>query len=253
MIWSNESIKCVYSRLAPIGELRPHPKNPNQHSETQIAMLADLIMTVGWRFPIVVSKRSDYIIAGHARLAAAQRLNLEVVPVDYQDFASEQEEMIQLLADNKIPELAVRDTDLEREVMARLLADNTSTVMLGYLPKELDALMKVKEKQEGLEHQTIPAMELMPHEHYDYIVLMFRHDYDWTHALQSLGITDVDFSVVKQKKKIGLGRIIDGTRILSRLLPSQGNLDPRALEHDHDTQDRPVGDAGVHGPGAASV
>jgi hypothetical protein len=253
MIWSNESIKCVYSRLAPIGELRPHPKNPNQHSETQIAMLADLIMTVGWRFPIVVSKRCNYIIAGHARLQAAQRLNLEQVPVDYQDFQDEAQEMIQLLADNKIPELASRDADIEREVMAKLLADNASTVMMGYLPKELDALMKVKEKQEDLEHQTIPAMELMPHEHYDYIVLMFKHDYDWTHALQLLGIEDVNYSVVKTKKKIGLGRIIDGTRVLSRLLPPQGNLDPRALDHDHDAQAGAVGDDRVHGPGAAVV
>ncbi len=250
---SSQTVRCVYSRLVPIGELKPHPQNPNRHSETQISMLADLIRSVGWRFPIVVSNRSGFIIAGHGRLLAAQRLGLELVPVDFQDFATEAEEMIQLLADNKIPELARRDPDVERELMARLLAENTNTAMLGYLPKEVNALMREAAAAGELASQTIPAMELQPHEHYDYIVLMFRHDYDWVHALQALGIQDVDFSALKDKKKIGMGRVIDGTRVLSRLLPAQGHSQPRPVADDQHPPDHSASDAGVHGRGEAAL
>jgi hypothetical protein len=216
-------------------------------------MLADLVRSVGWRFPIVVSKRSGFIIAGHARLLAAQRLGLEVVPVDFQEFATESEEMIQLLADNKIPELAKRDPDTERVLMERLLAENTSTAMMGYLPKEVNALMRDPALADELANQPIPAMELQPHEHYDYIMLMFRHDYDWMHALQALGIMDVDFSVLKDKKKIGLGRVVDGTRVLSRLLAPQSDSQSGSMADDQHAPDHPAGDAGVHGSGEAAV
>ncbi|MCL5282842.1 MAG: ParB/Srx family N-terminal domain-containing protein [Planctomycetes bacterium] len=250
---SSPTVRCVYSRLVPTGELTPHPQNPNRHSETQVSMLADLIRSVGWRFPIVVSKRSGFIIAGHARLLAAQRLGLETVPVDFQEFATESEEMIQLLADNKIPELAHRDPETERALMERLLAENTSTAMMGYLPKEVYALMREAAVLGELAHQVIPAMELQPHEHYDYIVLVFRSDYDWMNALQALGIRDVNFSVLKDKKKIGIGRVIDGTRVLSRLLPAQGDSQPRPVGNDQHAPDHPAADAGVHGPGTAVV
>lgn len=239
--------------MAPVGEMKPHPENPNRHTETQISMLADLIRTIGWRFPIVVSNRSGFIIAGHGRLMAAQRLGLEKVPVDYQDFASETEEKMQLLADNKIPELSHRDKDVEKELMARLQAENANTTMLGYLPKEVKALMNHGQEQAELAQQTIPDMELLPHEHYDYIVLMFRTDYDWMHALQALGVKDVNYSVLRDKKKIGLGRVVDGTRFLSRLLPAKSDLEPRPGADDDDAPDRPVGDAGVHGSGEAAV
>jgi hypothetical protein len=207
--------------MVPIGDLKPHPQNPNTHSETQIATLADLITSIGWRFPIVVSNRSGYIIAGHARLAAAFRLGLEKVPVDYQDFATEADEITQLLADNKIPEFARRDPLIEKGLLQSLLDANASTILAGYSPTEVDDLLNKGAKGDdssALGEHEIPAMELQPHEHYDYLVLIFKHDYDWLNALQALDVQDVDWSSVPGKKKIGLGRVLDGTRVLQKLL-----------------------------------
>jgi hypothetical protein len=249
-------VECVHDDMVPIGDLKPHPQNPNTHSETQIATLADLITSIGWRFPIVVSKRSGYIIAGHARLAAGLRLGWEMVPVDYQDFASETDEITQLLADNKIPELASRDPLVERGLLHQLLDANASTVLAGYMPAEVEKLLKAAEKKnEGAvlgEHE-IPAMELQPHEHYDYLVLLFRHDYDWIHALQALGVQDVNYSSIPGKKKIGLGRVMDGTRVLSQLLHAQGDSEPGPVGDDHVAPTAADGDAGGDGPGAAPV
>ena len=249
-------VECAYTDLVPPESLKPHPENPNVHGETQIATLADLIASIGWRFPIVVSKRSGFIVAGHCRLLAAQRLGLETVPVDWQDFASETDERIQLLADNKIPELAMRDPLLERAALSKLLDANASTILAGYSPQEVEDLLKQADEQDETavlgEHE-IPAMELHPHEHYDYIVLMFRNAYDWVHALQALGVTDVNYSQIVKRKRIGLGRVMDGARVLSQLLDAQGDPESGPVGDDHEPPADSGGDAGGDRRGKASV
>ena len=249
-------VECAYDEMVPIGDVKPHPENPNTHSETQIATLADLIQSIGWRFPIVVSKLSGFIIAGHARLAAAERLGLEKVPVDYQDFASKEDEITQLLADNKIPEFARRDPHMERDLLKQLLDANASTILAGYSPTEVEDLLK-KAAAEGetapLGEHEIPAMELQPHEHYDYIVLIFKHDYDWLNALQALGVKDVDWSSVPGKKKIGLGRVLDGTSVLSQLRHAEGDSEPGPVGDHDDAQAGAHGNAGSDGPGTPPV
>jgi DNA modification methylase len=81
--------------------------------------LAKIIRHQGWRSPIVVSKRSGFVVAGHGRLQAAQLLQVEKVPVDYQDFANEAEEYAHLVADNRIAELA----EIDEKELAGLLKE----------------------------------------------------------------------------------------------------------------------------------
>ena len=102
-------VQCAHQELRPIGELKAHPKNPNQHPERQVELLAKIIEATGWRSPIVVSKRSGYITKGHGRLLAAVRAGFSEVPVDLQDYESEEEELADMVADNDIAELAEMD------------------------------------------------------------------------------------------------------------------------------------------------
>ena len=80
--------------------MTPHPRNPNRHGEKQIDLLARIIAHQGWRNPIVISARSGFVVAGHGRLQAA--LQLAVVPVDVQEFATEADEWAHLVADNRL-------------------------------------------------------------------------------------------------------------------------------------------------------
>ena len=66
------------------------------------------------------------------------------------------------------------------------------------------------------EEKQIPEMELQPYEHWDYIVLMFRDQHDFMNALNKFGIKKVNYSQVSNKK-VGLGRVIDGSRALKKL------------------------------------
>ena len=75
---------CAFDKEVDVVDLVPHPRNPNKHSDKQIALLAKIIGNQGWRNPIVVSERSGFIVAGHGRLGAARVLNVEKVPVDLQ-------------------------------------------------------------------------------------------------------------------------------------------------------------------------
>ncbi len=102
-----------------------------------IRVLAKIIERQGWRAPIIVSKRSGCIVAGHARLAAAQRLGLAEVPVDFQDFASEELELAHLVADNSIPEMAEMDGDILQGIVSELELAGFDTELAGIL-KALD-------------------------------------------------------------------------------------------------------------------
>ena len=61
---------CAHDAIVPLKDLRPNPKNPNQHPPEQIKLLASIIRATGWRAPITVSKRSGLVTKGHGRLMA---------------------------------------------------------------------------------------------------------------------------------------------------------------------------------------
>jgi hypothetical protein len=63
----------------------------------------------------------------------------------------------------------------------------------------------------------LPAMECQPFEHYDYMMLMFRHEQDFQRACEVLGIKKVEVTYPGGLQKIGLGRVIDGAKAIERL------------------------------------
>lgn len=79
-------IHCKYDELVNPKTLKNHPKNRNKHSQDQIERLAKLYDFHGIRHPVIVSKLSGYIVAGHGRKAAAVKAGIKEIPVVYQDF-----------------------------------------------------------------------------------------------------------------------------------------------------------------------
>lgn len=120
---------CAHDKIVPIKELRENPLNPNKHPDDQIRALAAIIKATGWRQPITVSTRSGLIVKGHGRLAAAKYGKFKEAPVDYQNYASEEEELADLMADNRIAELA--------EIDSVKLAEAFEAVDTGAIPFEM--------------------------------------------------------------------------------------------------------------------
>jgi hypothetical protein len=93
---------CKYDELVNPKSLKNHPKNRNKHGQDQIERLAGLYEYHGIRHPIIVSKLSGFIVAGHGRKLAAIRAGVKEMPVVYQDFESGDAEYAFIQADNAI-------------------------------------------------------------------------------------------------------------------------------------------------------
>jgi len=148
---SDVAVYCSYNEAVDVVNLVPHPKNPNKHSDKQIALLAKVIKSQGWRSPITVSKLSGFIVAGHGRLEAAKVLNVEKVPVDYQDFKTEAEESAHLLADNRIAELSDLDLKGVSEIFTELEAMNFDVELTGFNEIDFTKLDQTEEPNETVE------------------------------------------------------------------------------------------------------
>jgi hypothetical protein len=123
------SVFCAFDKIVQIENVKPNPANPNKHPEEQVEKLALNIKTIGWRYPITVSNQSGMIVKGHGRLMAAKLLGLKEVPVDYQNYSNEEEEMADLLFDNRIQELS----EIDRKTLLNCF-ENFDT---GNIPFEL--------------------------------------------------------------------------------------------------------------------
>lgn len=134
-----DKVFCSFTKMVPIVEMKEHPKNANRHGREQVEILANAIKATGWRTPIGVSSRSGYIIRGHGRFAAAKALGLTEVPVDFQDYDNEAQELADLLGDNKIADLS----EIDYEGVSKLLHEipEDQLFMTGFRDFEITPLM----------------------------------------------------------------------------------------------------------------
>lgn len=95
-------VHCKFDEMKPISELTTHPKNRNAHPKDQIERLAKILDYQGWRYPVKISKRSGFVTSGHGRIEAAKLNGWTKVPVNFQDYESEEQEYADLIADNSI-------------------------------------------------------------------------------------------------------------------------------------------------------
>lgn len=102
-------IHCLYDKLVSLKNLTPHPKNRNSHSKDQVERLAQILDYQGWRYPIKVSKKSGFITSGHGRLEAAKLKKWKEVPVNFQDYESDEQEYADVQSDNAIASWAELD------------------------------------------------------------------------------------------------------------------------------------------------
>lgn len=140
-------IKCQYEKLLPVNELKPHPKNPNKHSKEQIARLAEILEYQCVRHPVIVSRLSGHVVVGHGRLEAMKKLGMKEVPVDYQEFKSEEQEYAFIVSDNAIAEWAELDLSMINSEVPDLGPD-FEIDLLGLKDFEIEVADKYDEEKE---------------------------------------------------------------------------------------------------------
>jgi DNA modification methylase len=108
---SNDSSKHLSVTYLPINTLTPDPNNTRVHSDRQIKMLAGSMKALGFNVPIIVDT-VGHIIAGHARLQAAQMSGLKEVPTICLDHLTETQLKAFRIADNRLAEMSSWDDSL---------------------------------------------------------------------------------------------------------------------------------------------
>ena len=131
-----------------VDSLIPYINNSRTHSDEQVAQIAASIKEFGWTNPILVDGDNS-IIAGHGRLMAARKLGYKEVPTIELADLTETQKKAYIIADNRLALNAGWDNELLTIELNDLLADGFALELLGFDPKELDALLE-PEVVEGL-------------------------------------------------------------------------------------------------------
>ena len=129
-------------------DLIPYANNPRTHSDQQVAQVAASIQEFGFNNPILIDEHNS-IIAGHGRLAAAQKLNMNTVPTILLEGLSEAQRKAYVIADNKLTENGGWDYDLLAVEIERLKELDIDIDLTGFDPAELDTILE-PEVIEGL-------------------------------------------------------------------------------------------------------
>ena len=120
----------------PTARLLPYARNARTHSEDQVAQIAASIAEFGFTNPILAGS-DGIIVAGHGRLAAAQKLGLEIVPVVVLDHLTPTQRRALVIADNRIAENAGWDLDVLRVELEALQLEGFDLDITGF---DADAL-----------------------------------------------------------------------------------------------------------------
>lgn len=203
-------------REMPVADLRPAPYNPRDISETALAGLRESIRRWGYVDPIIWNEATGHVIGGNQRLKVLQESGVEkaqVVVVNIPDMA--EEKALNVALNN--PGIQGTYTDDVDEILTEienLLPDVYDMVNMKdvHFDRTAEDIEKPPE-----EEKIIPEMELLPFESYDYVVFLFRNSMDFDFISEKLGMENVNASRIPSKKKIGLGRCLNG-KILLELL-----------------------------------
>lgn len=104
-----DHVRCEYTKLVKLADLKPNPDNPNKHDPKQIAELARVLKYQGIRKPLVVSNQSGMVVTGHGTLEAIRLNGWPSAPVDFQDFADAEAEYAHMVADNALQQWSKLD------------------------------------------------------------------------------------------------------------------------------------------------
>ena len=151
---TNRRRRELVVRLVAAEKLIPYDGNARTHSAEQVAQVAASICEFGWTNPILV--RPDHvIIAGHARLLAAQSLGMTEVPVIELDGLSETQCRALVIADNRLALNAGWDDEMLQTEIAALQQENFDVGLLGFEDEEL-AILLAAEEFAGREEDAVP-------------------------------------------------------------------------------------------------
>lgn len=144
-----------------IAKLIPYASNSRTHSDAQVAQIAASIKEFGWTNPILVSGDNS-IIAGHGRLMAARKLDMEEVPVIVLDHLSKAQQRALVIADNQLALNAGWDMNMLKAEIEDLSLENFNLELLGFDDDFLDGLLETAPSGGNTDEDAVPEVPETP-------------------------------------------------------------------------------------------
>lgn len=138
-----EKVKKILQKK--ISTLKEADVNARVHSEEQIDQIAASMAAYGFTQPILIDEK-NILIAGHGRLAAAKRLNMESVPCIVLSHLTPDQKRAYAIADNKISLNSKWDEEILKTELAGLQGDDIDLSLLGFSEFELNTLLTIDDE-----------------------------------------------------------------------------------------------------------
>ena len=139
--------KPLKIEYVPIAELKPHPGNPRKHPIEAVEKIKKSIEAFGWTAPILLDA-DGRILAGHARLKAAQAAGIEQVPVVRLPLKGVDAD-VYMIADNKLQEGTEWDWTKLGDLIGELDTGDIDLSLTGFDDAELEGLMNGLDNASG--------------------------------------------------------------------------------------------------------
>lgn len=123
-----------------VAKLKPYAQNSRLHSPEQIDQLVASIEEFGFTMPVLVDE-TGMIIAGHGRVLAAAKREMETVPVIVARGWSPAKKRAYVIADNRLSENSTWDRKLLGSELGSLQLQGFNMAVLGFSTPDLKALV----------------------------------------------------------------------------------------------------------------
>jgi len=136
-----------------VGDLIPYVNNSRTHSDEQVMQVASSIKEFGFTNPILIDDDGG-IIAGHGRLMAAKKLDIDEVPCIRLGYLSEAQRKAYVIADNKLALNSGWDNDLLKIELMQLDSIDFDLNLTGFDLSELANIFDPVTEEIELKEQT---------------------------------------------------------------------------------------------------
>lgn len=228
-------------KAIPLSEVKLDPDNVRQHGDRNLEAIKESLRAFGQQRPIIVDK-DGVVRAGNATLRCAKALGWKYIAVTKTELTGAEAKAF-AIADNRAGDLdtgSVWDPDKLHAQIEEIAQDfDNADINKMFSEIEYDWIQKkgnkYKEKggggggdDESLDPDD-PGTEgaglaLLPHEHYDYVIVLATNVYEWASLCEKLGIKPIRYGK-GQMKKVGFGRAITAKSLLEKLEPDDDTDD----------------------------
>lgn len=126
----------------PVADLIPYANNSRTHSDEQVTQVAASIKEFGFTNPVLIDEKNG-IIAGHGRLMAAKKLELEQVPTITLVGLTEAQRKAYIIADNQLALNSGWDLDTLRVEFERLEELDFDLSLIGFEDDVVEKLLDI--------------------------------------------------------------------------------------------------------------